>query len=170
MSTFYARLLCSAIMLAVTYSANGTPPPPPDPGLKGLQAVHLFSSQIVNKGTRYQTIDMSDPCGDISGLFVKAGLPIVKNVDDNPAVGSLFLNIERAATQEAGALYLVEITLSQDMRLVRDPDRKLSVPVTYRDRHYGLVTAATAKEKTCEELRAMVTDFLKLWQGWNGRD
>jgi hypothetical protein len=133
-----------------------------------LKAVRLLFDLTINKGTRQQTIDMSDPCGDVASLFAKAGLPVAKTVDENPAVGDLFLTIERAAAQEAGVLYLVEISLSQDMRLVREPDRKLSVPVTYYDRHYGLVAAASAKEKTCEELRAMVTDFLKLWQGWNG--
>lgn len=169
MSGICARLCCGMMVLAVGHSAKGSPPPP-DPGLAGLRAARLLSLQTDNKGTRDSTLDLSDPCGDIAELFARAGLPVVEGFRDDPAVGVVFLGVDRSAPQEAGVLYLAAISLSQEMRLVREPDRKVSLPVTYDDQRYGLVAAADAKEKTCEELRAMVTQFLKQWRGWNERD
>lgn len=148
---------------------SNSPPPAPDSGLTGLHVVSVNVAETVDYEMQFYPIDSPLPCGDLTGLFEKAGLRIRKaGQPENPETGILFLSIDRESYgQEKYVLYVVNISLSQDVRLTRDPTRKLSVPSTYVDERYGVVARNDVQQKTCTELKSMLSNFLSLWQGWN---
>lgn len=164
-----SSVLFMVLSVLTAHFALATPPPPPDFGLTGLREVSVHISETVDNNIKLYSINSSAPCGELTGLFTKAGLHVRrKDQLESSDAGDLFLAIDRKSQgQGKGILYFVSLNLLQDVRLTRDPTRKLSVPSTYEDERYGVVARGGAQQEACAELRSMLSNFLSLWQGWN---
>ena len=176
-----------AVFAAVVGPVAAIAPPPPEYGLRGVRRVELVFMNVgkpgiasmsmpadgvipptpANEDLAIRALAKDQECMAIGPMLAREGLDVVDRCRaDDLACAKLFLSVEdQGSGGSSDRLYLIEIALSQRVRLARDPKVDLSIPTTWSMHQVASVAADhSATITSCISLRDMATWFASVWK------